>query len=136
CPRSRRSFRRPPRAAFEAQAVRALEHRSEPGGGPRTRLPTLAQGRLTEEESLFGPAAFELSKVEDVLRGAASQDPPEVGRPMVELLEAGGKRIRPALVVLAAMWGTYDPGLTIPAGMAVERTPVAALVHDDGLGRP
>jgi len=54
---------------------------------------------------------------------------------MVELLEAGGKRIRPALVVLAAMCGTYDPALTIPAAMAVEVTHAATLVHDDVIDR-
>ena len=90
---------------------------------------------MTEEESLFGPAADELRQVEGVLRKAASLDPPEVGRPMVELLEAGGKRIRPALVLLAAMCGTYDPDRTIPAAMAVEVTHAATLIHDDVIDR-
>lgn len=90
---------------------------------------------MTEEESLFGPAAFELRVVEDALRKAASLDPPEVGRSMVELLEAGGKRIRPALVLLASMCGTYDPDRTIPAAMAVEVTHAATLVHDDVIDR-
>ena len=54
---------------------------------------------------------------------------------MAQLLEAGGKRIRPALVLLSAMCGTYDPERTIPAAMAVEVTHAATLVHDDVIDR-
>ena len=69
------------------------------------------------------------------MRKSITYDPPEVARPMAELLEAGGKRIRPALVLLAAMCGTYDADLTIPAAMAVEVTHAATLVHDDVIDR-
>ena len=54
---------------------------------------------------------------------------------MTELLEAGGKRIRPALVLLAAMCGKYDPGHAVSAAMAVEVTHAATLVHDDVIDR-
>jgi heptaprenyl diphosphate synthase component 2 len=90
---------------------------------------------LTETTSLFGPAAAELQIAEDMLRKSVAGDPPEVARPMAELLEAGGKRIRPALVLLAAMCGTYDRDRAIPAAMAVEVTHAAALVHDDVIDR-
>ena len=85
--------------------------------------------------TLFGPAEDELRIVEDLLREATLRDPPEVARPMVELLQAGGKRIRPALVLLAAMCGTYDADHAIPAAMAVEITHAATLVHDDVIDR-
>ncbi len=85
--------------------------------------------------TLFGPAEDELRYVEDLLREEARRDPPEVGRPMIDLLQAGGKRIRPALVVLSAMCGTYDRDHTIPAAMAVEITHAATLVHDDVIDR-
>lgn len=79
----------------------------------------------------FGPAAPELRIVEDRLRTLVAQDPPEVGGPMAELLEAGGKRIRPALVLLAAMCGRYDRDPTLSAAIAVELVHAATLVHDD-----
>jgi geranylgeranyl pyrophosphate synthase len=64
-----------------------------------------------------------------------ANDPPEVGRPVAKLFAAGGKRIRPALVVLSAMCGNYDPDQALPAAMAVEVTHAATLVHDDVIDR-
>jgi heptaprenyl diphosphate synthase len=90
---------------------------------------------LTETTSLFGPAAPELQIAEDLLRKSIAGDPPEVARPMAELLEAGGKRIRPALVLLSAMCGKYERDQAIPAAMAVEVTHAATLVHDDVIDR-
>jgi len=90
---------------------------------------------LTREESLFGPATDDLHVVDELLKKTAARDPPEVGRPMVDLLEAGGKRIRPALVLLAAMCGSYARERTIPAAVAVEVTHAATLVHDDVIDR-
>ena len=90
---------------------------------------------MTEQVALFGPAGPELRIVEDLVRKIVARDPPEVGRPETELLEAGCKRIRPALVLLAAMCGKYDPGHAVSAAMAVEVTHAATLVHDDVIDR-
>jgi heptaprenyl diphosphate synthase len=54
---------------------------------------------------------------------------------MADLFEAGGKRIRPALVLLSAMCGHYDLARLLPAAMAVEMTHAATLVHDDVIDR-
>ncbi len=54
---------------------------------------------------------------------------------MSDLFEAGGKRIRPALVLLAARCGRYDAYRLMPAAMAVELTHSATLVHDDVIDR-
>ena len=54
---------------------------------------------------------------------------------MSDLFAAGGKRLRPALVLLAGMCGTYDLELLTPAAMAVELTHAATLVHDDVIDR-
>jgi len=90
---------------------------------------------LTEQVAFFGPADPELRIVEDLVAKSIANDPPEVARPLAELFAAGGKRIRPALLVLAAMCGTYDRDRTIPAAMAVELTHAATLVHDDVIDR-
>ncbi|HET7421203.1 MAG TPA: polyprenyl synthetase family protein [Candidatus Dormibacteraeota bacterium] len=85
---------------------------------------------------LFGPVARDLAIVESELRKEIQADPPEVGEPMADLFEAGGKRIRPALVLLSAMCGgTYDLDRLMPAAMAVELTHAATLVHDDVIDR-
>ena len=54
---------------------------------------------------------------------------------MSDLFAAGGKRLRPALVLLAGMCGTYDLERLTPAAMAVELTHAATLVHDDVIDR-
>ncbi|TMC40592.1 MAG: hypothetical protein E6J28_01245 [Chloroflexi bacterium] len=90
---------------------------------------------MTEAVELFGPAAEDLSKVEAQLRQEIQHDPPEVAEAMADLFDAGGKRIRPALVLLAAMCGTYHAERVLPAAMAVELTHAATLVHDDVIDR-
>jgi len=62
-------------------------------------------------------------------------DPDVVSAPMADLFAAGGKRIRPGLVLLAAKTGIYDLERLIPAAMAVELTHAATLVHDDVIDR-
>jgi heptaprenyl diphosphate synthase len=54
---------------------------------------------------------------------------------MADLVAAGGKRIRPALVLLAAKCGRYDLEQLTPAAIAVELTHAATLVHDDVIDR-
>lgn len=54
---------------------------------------------------------------------------------MADLFEAGGKRLRPALVLLAARCGAYEADRVLPAAMAVEVTHAATLVHDDVIDR-
>jgi heptaprenyl diphosphate synthase len=90
---------------------------------------------LTESVDLFGPVAKDLAHVEAQLRKEIEGDPPEVARPMEDLFEAGGKRIRPALVLLSAMCGKYQIEKLTPAAMAVELTHAATLVHDDVIDR-
>lgn len=80
---------------------------------------------------LFGPVARDLAAVESELRRSIDADPPEVAQPMAGLFAAGGKRIRPALVLLAASCGNYDLARLMPAATAVELTHAATLVHDD-----
>jgi len=90
---------------------------------------------LTESVELFGPVAADLAIVEAELRKEIEADPPEVARPMADLFEAGGKRIRPALVLLSAKCGSYNIARLTPAAMAVELTHAATLVHDDVIDR-
>jgi len=90
---------------------------------------------LTEAAEVFGLVAEDLAFVETELRKTIETDPPEVAAPMADLFQAGGKRIRPALVLLAAKCGRYDFERLTPAAMAVELTHAATLVHDDVIDR-
>ncbi len=50
---------------------------------------------------------------------------------MAALVAAGGKRLRPALVLLAAKLGSYELERLVEPAIAVELTHAATLVHDD-----
>jgi heptaprenyl diphosphate synthase len=77
----------------------------------------------------------DLSAVEAALRDEIQRDPDVVSASMAALFAAGGKRLRPALVLLAAKCGRYDLEKLLPAAMAVELTHAATLVHDDVIDR-
>jgi heptaprenyl diphosphate synthase len=85
--------------------------------------------------NLFGPVTDDLTAIESSLRKLIDADPDVVSGPMADLFAAGGKRIRPALVLLCAKVGAYDLTRLTPAAMAVELTHAATLVHDDVIDR-
>ncbi|MCF8527480.1 MAG: polyprenyl synthetase family protein [Candidatus Nanopelagicales bacterium] len=72
-----------------------------------------------------------LSRVEDGLREAVSSDDPFVADASRYLVEAGGKRFRPLLVLLASHFGDPQAWGVVPAGVVVELTHLATLYHDD-----
>ena len=49
----------------------------------------------------------------------------------IQLLKAGGKRIRPVFVLLSAKFGTYDIQTVKNTAVALELIHMASLVHDD-----
>ncbi|MFJ3672471.1 polyprenyl synthetase family protein [Streptomyces sp. NPDC090106] len=73
----------------------------------------------------------QLASVENVLLDSAKSDIPLLGEAAEHLIKAGGKRLRPALTLLAAQFGDpYAPGV-VEAAAAVELTHLATLHHDD-----
>jgi geranylgeranyl pyrophosphate synthase len=52
-----------------------------------------------------------------------------------ELLERGGKRLRPALVLLSAQFGECDERILLKTAAALELIHVASLYHDDVIDR-
>lgn len=93
------------------------------------------EGLEAEPHAIFGPVAADLETIEAGLRRLIENDPDVVSAPMADLFAAGGKRIRPALVLLAARCGAYDLEKLTPAAMAVELVHAATLVHDDVIDR-
>ena len=72
-----------------------------------------------------------LAMVEDGLRDAVASDDPFVADASRYLVDAGGKRFRPLLVLLASQFGDPDAWGVVPAGVVVELTHLATLYHDD-----
>lgn len=93
------------------------------------------EGLEARPQGIFGPVAADLETIEAGLRSLIEKDPDEVAGPMADLVAAGGKRIRPALVLLAARCGRYYLKTLTPAAISVELTHAATLVHDDVIDR-
>jgi geranylgeranyl pyrophosphate synthase len=72
-----------------------------------------------------------LGAVEETLRASVKSDYGLLAETARHLVDAGGKRFRPLLVLLAAQYG--DPGApgVVPAAVVVELTHLATLYHDD-----
>jgi heptaprenyl diphosphate synthase len=72
-----------------------------------------------------------LARVENGLRDAAHSQHPVLGAAARHLMEAGGKRLRPTLVLLAAQFGDPQDPRVVQAAIALELTHLATLYHDD-----
>lgn len=74
-----------------------------------------------------------LQAVEQEIREACKTDVTVLGDAALDTLNAGGKRLRPALVLIAGQIGDYDLDRLVPAAAGVELIHMASLVHDDVL---
>ena len=79
-----------------------------------------------EEQLLSG-----LSAVEDRLRAEITSDYELADITGRHLVEAGGKRFRPLLVLLASHFGDPKTEKIVPSAVVVELTHLATLYHDD-----
>jgi heptaprenyl diphosphate synthase len=72
-----------------------------------------------------------LASVKEGLWEAGQADDPELEAANRRVLEAGGKRLRPALTIAAAWLAEVFDARVVAAGVAVELVQVGSLVHDD-----
>src|SRR5688500_18427830 len=80
---------------------------------------------------LYGPVRGDLARVDELLATLRPADFPFLARAMDHILEAGGKRVRPGLALLAGRFGHYDLDLLVPHAASIELLHSATLVHDD-----
>lgn len=84
-------------------------------------------------QRLYAPIAVELAAAEELLRGELTSDDPFVDVLVKHAFRLGGKRLRPALVLLAAKaTGKVAPDHIVLSAV-VEMIHTATLVHDDVL---
>ncbi len=77
----------------------------------------------------------DLDAVETRLREAAEINFPMLGDIVDTLIGAGGKRLRPLLLLLSAKPFEYDLASLVPAAAGIEMLHTASLVHDDTIDR-
>lgn len=75
------------------------------------------------DEELDSVKRFMLSSIEDAM--------PLIKEPIEEIIHAGGKRLRPALVILGAGFGKYNRDRVVPIAACIEFLHTATLIHDD-----
>lgn len=85
--------------------------------------------------NVFQTMQVELSRVEARLTAAATIDFPVVSGMVQDLVRAGGKRLRPLVLLLAGRAYTTDLDRLVTAAAGVELLHTASLVHDDNIDR-
>ncbi|MFJ6001054.1 polyprenyl synthetase family protein [Arthrobacter sp. NPDC092385] len=108
----------------------ALDTADTPDDDDALRLPP--GFALIAEDPELGPSVSScLAEVEKQLRGAIANSDPLADATSRHLVEAGGKRIRPLLTILASHLGNPTHAKVVQAAVVVELTHLATLYHDD-----
>jgi heptaprenyl diphosphate synthase len=77
----------------------------------------------------------DLDRVDNLIRKTLQSSQRTLKDVVNDLLSAGGKRLRPAVVLLSGRFGRYDVHKLIPLAASVEILHMATLVHDDIIDR-
>ncbi len=105
--------------------------RSRSSGILRGEVSTTAPVLPTRDPDLADRLGQRLALVEEHLRDAVSQADRLVDDVSRHLVNAGGKRLRPALTLLAGELGDGSRREVVDAAVVVELTHLATLYHDD-----
>jgi geranylgeranyl pyrophosphate synthase len=77
----------------------------------------------------------DMVEVEALIRSTSRVDFQYMAELLEYSLEAGGKRIRPALTLLSGQFYDYDTDYIYPMAVAVELLHTATLIHDDAIDK-
>jgi len=94
-------------------------------------VPAAAVGIEFDDAELEASVKACLESVEVALKGAVHSDDPFVADAARHLVDAGGKRFRPLLALLAAHFGDPDADGVVMSAVVCELTHLATLYHDD-----
>ena len=86
---------------------------------------------LLDINSILAPIHDELQIVETRLRDAIRIEFEPLANIFDSLISSGGKRIRPALAILATRFHSTDPDKAITLAVTLELVHAATLIHDD-----
>jgi len=83
------------------------------------------------DERLAEDLATGLAEVERMLRASVESEDAFITEAARHVMEAGGKRFRAMLVLLAAQFGDPKAPAVVPGAVVIELTHLATLYHDD-----
>lgn len=81
--------------------------------------------------SFYGVIADDLMATEAYIRELLQSENKEIEEAALSLLNSGGKRLRPGLLLFSGYCGHYNREKLIPMAAAVEIIHMASLIHDD-----
>lgn len=73
----------------------------------------------------------ELIQVKKIMKDTIGHPDPFIREPIFKMMDAGGKMLRPSLLILSSKFGKYDSERVLPLAAAVELLHTATLIHDD-----
>ncbi len=103
---------------------------SPPDHLPKGRTP-VQRGLDLQTISIYAPVVSQLAQVEEQLRELCQTDIADLDPLLDYALRSGGKRVRPALTLLAAEFREHERQLSLIMAAAVELLHLATLIHDD-----
>lgn len=89
------------------------------------------KGDAVLKKQILQPIALDLAQVEEHLYHLATSDDNLLYQISYQLLRSGGKRIRPALVLLSGRFFDYQLERVLLVATAMELVHMATLIHDD-----
>ena len=84
-----------------------------------------------DHAALYGPVADDLEQVDRAIADLRHVEFPWLEEMLRATLSGSGKRLRPAIALLAGRLGTYDLEKLVPLAAGLELLHTATLVHDD-----
>ncbi len=91
---------------------------------------TISQPNLSLKQ-ILAPVWEDIGKIDGILRSVANLEYPILQHGIEAIITAGGKRLRPAILLLSAKFHRYDLDALLPMAAAIELLHTATLVHDD-----
>jgi octaprenyl-diphosphate synthase len=135
--RAAESLRTEGPAGFGARATKYVLRFGRTDHDDDISLPSNAavQGQIAvytrDDGDMFAPVRDGIDQVEATLKSIRPVEFPFLATILEHVLEAGGKRARPALALLSGKLGTYNLELLVPLATSIELLHTATLVHDD-----
>jgi geranylgeranyl pyrophosphate synthase len=94
-------------------------------------MTTTRETTAREFAALYGPVGADLPRVDEMLTSLQHVEFPWLRKMLEATLTGGGKRLRPAIALLAGRLGNYDLEKLVPLAASVELLHTATLIHDD-----
>ncbi len=82
-------------------------------------------------KQILEPVAADIAQIDSLLRSTISIGNPFISQMVEAIIAAGGKRLRPAILFMAARFYSYNREYLVPMSAAIELLHTASLVHDD-----